>query len=303
MWLLFHIHSDIQQRESEKTELEESLKECQEVVTEKEALLKKAKKDASKARGSTSSKDKLRIKLEAEVDKLQPSMIESSEAIQALKKRVSSDEKGVSKIEKDKASHGKKLSALQAEIDDYTKQERELQKEYDEVKESESGVGCMTEKQEVQYEKVRDAAAVASAAPRRELQTAVRVLENARARAAKVSDEKKELIGRKEDAERSVEELTQRKDILERVSFYVYCLSPISPVFTSTDPFELLSHRASKRRRLILPHQRRSSKPYKSLHPSTKANVNLSRHNLTKSIIPSAKPKTTVERIKKRNAF
>jgi len=186
-------------------------------VAENEASLKKAKKEASKARGSTSSKDKLRIKLEAEVDKLQPSVIESSEAIQALKKRVASDERAVARIEKDKASHGKKLSALQAEIDEYSEQESELQNEYDEVKESETGVGSMTEEQEVQYEKVRDAAAVASAAPRRELQTAVRVLETARARAAKVSEEKKELTGRKEDAERSVEELTQRKDTLEKV--------------------------------------------------------------------------------------
>lgn len=220
LWLLFHIHSDIQQRESNKAELQESLEECQAVVTEKEAALKKAKKEASKARGSTSSKDKLRIKLEAEVDKLQPSVIESSEAIQALKKRVASDERVVARIEKDKASHGKRLSALQAEIDEYTEQESDLQKEYDEVKESETGVGAMTEEQEVQYEKVRDAAAVASAAPRRELQTAVRVLESARARAAKVSEEKKELIGRKEDAERSVEELTQRKDTLEKVRIH-----------------------------------------------------------------------------------
>lgn len=198
-------------------ELEESLNECQEVVTEKEALLKKAKKEASKARGATSSKDKLRIKLEAEVDKLQPSVIESSEAIHALNKRVASDERAVAKIEKDRASHGKKLATLQAEIDEYTEQETELQKEYDEVKESESGVGSMTEEQEIQYEKVRDAAAVASAAPRRELQTAVRALESARARAAKVSEEKKELTVRKDDAERSVEELTQRKDTLEKV--------------------------------------------------------------------------------------
>ena len=186
-------------------------------MTEKEALLKKAKKEASKARGATSSKDKLRIKLEAEVDKLQPSVIESSEAIHALNKRVASDERAVAKIEKDKASHGKKLATLQAEIDEYTQQETELQKEYDEVKESESGVGSMTEEQEIQYEKVRDAAAVASAAPRRELQTAVRALESARARAAKVSEEKKELTVRKDDAERSVEELTQRKDTLEKV--------------------------------------------------------------------------------------
>ncbi len=85
LWLLFHIHSDVQQRETTVAELQDTLEEHQTLVSEKEAVVKSAKKDASKARNVTSSKDKLRIKLEGEVDRLQPSVIESSEAIQALK--------------------------------------------------------------------------------------------------------------------------------------------------------------------------------------------------------------------------
>ena len=217
LWLLFHIHSDVQQRESALTELQESLAEHQAVVTEKEGLLKKAKKEASKARSASSSKDKLRMKLEGEVDKLQPAVIESSEAIAALKKRVTADGKAVTRIEKEKASHGEKLAELEEEIEEYQEKETALQTEYDELKESESGVGSMTEEQEVEYEKIRDAAAVASAAPRRKLQSAVRALESARAKAAKVAEERKELQGRKEDAERSVGELTARKETLEKV--------------------------------------------------------------------------------------
>ena len=162
LWQLFHIHSDVQQRESALTELQESLTEHQSVVSEKESILKKAKKEASKARSASSSKDKLRMKLEGEVDKLQPSVIQSSEAISALKKRVAADTKAVTRIEKEKASHGEKLAELEEEIEEYQEKETELQKEYDELKQSESDVGSMTEEQEVEYEKIRDAAAVAS---------------------------------------------------------------------------------------------------------------------------------------------
>ena len=218
LWLLFHIHSDVQKGEAKHVELLESLEEHQEIVREKEDVLKKAKKDASKARSQTSSKDKLRIKLEAEVDKLQPSVIESTEAIEALKKRVSANEKAVKRIEKDKATHGEKLAELESEIEEYEEKEAELQKEYDDLKQSQNGAGALTEEQEVEYEKIRDAAAVASAGPRRELQSAVRALESARAKAARFTEERKELEGKKEDAERSVAELSDRKKTLEKVS-------------------------------------------------------------------------------------
>jgi structural maintenance of chromosome 1 len=219
LWLLFHIHSDVQQRESTLSELQESLSEHQAVVSEKESLLKKAKKEASKARSQSSAKDKQRIKFEAEVDKLQPSVIESSEAISALTKRITSDVKAVSKIEKEKTAHREKLVELEEEIREYQEKEEELQNEYDELKDSESGVGNMTEEQEMEYETIRDAAAVASAVPRRKLQSAVRSLESARSTAAKVVEERKELQGRKDDAERSVGELTARKETLEKVSY------------------------------------------------------------------------------------
>ena len=218
LWQLFHIHSDVQQRESSVAELQESLSEQQAVVTEKEGVLKQAKKEASKARSQSSAKDKLRIKLEAEVDKLQPSVIESSEAIAALKKRVASDTKAVARIEKEKASHSDKLAELEEQIEEYQSKEEELQSEYDELKQSESGgIGSLTEDQEVEYEKIRDTAAVASAAPRRKLQSAVRGLESARANAAKVTEEKRELESRKEDAEKQTLELSSRKETLEKV--------------------------------------------------------------------------------------
>ena len=59
---------------------------------------------------------------------------------------------------------------------------------------------------------------MASATPRRELQSALWGLENTMARAAKAGEEREECRGRKEDAERSCEELTTRKETLDKVS-------------------------------------------------------------------------------------
>ena len=131
--------------------------EHQQAGKEKEAILKQAKKEASKSRSQSSAKDTQRIKLESELDKLQPSVIESSEAIAALTKRVAKDVKAVSKIEKEKIEHGQKLAELEREIQEYHEKEAALQKEYDQLKasESESGVGSMTEEQEIEYEKIR----------------------------------------------------------------------------------------------------------------------------------------------------
>jgi chromosome segregation ATPase len=208
----------VQQRERTLAELQESSSEHAELVNEKDAILKQAKKQASKARSQSSAKDKLRMKLEGEVDQLQPSVIESSEAISALRKRVSTDSKTVSKIKQEKGVHGEKLGELMEEIEEYKQMEAGLQKEYDELKQSEQGVGSMTEDQEQEYEKIRDAAAVASTVPRRKLQSAVRSLESARAKAAKVAEERKELQSRKDEAERSVGMLTSRRETLEKVS-------------------------------------------------------------------------------------
>ena len=81
----------------------------------------------------------------------------------------------------------------------------------------------MTEEQEQEYEQIRDAAAVASTVPRRKLQSAVRSLESARAKAAKVVEERKELQSRKDEAERSVGVLAARKETLEKVCCVSSC--------------------------------------------------------------------------------
>ena len=134
------------------------------------------------------------------MDELQPSAIESSEAIAALGKRVASDGKAVTRIAREREARASKL-ALEGKISEHADREAWLQEEYDEQKRSESGgVGSLTEEQEVELERIRDAAAVASAAPRRELQSALR----------QAGEEGRECRGRRDDAERSAGELRAR---------------------------------------------------------------------------------------------
>ena len=111
--MLFHIHSDVQQRESTLSELQESFDEHRAIVARNEGELKRAKKEASTARSAFASKEKTRIKLEGEVDELQPSAIESSEAITALGKRVASDGNAVTRIEREREAHASKLAELE----------------------------------------------------------------------------------------------------------------------------------------------------------------------------------------------
>ena len=103
----------MQQRESTLSELQESLDEHRAIVARNESELKRAKKEASKARSACASKEKTRTKLEGEVDELQPSAIESSEAITALGKRVASDGNAVTRIEREREAHASKLAELE----------------------------------------------------------------------------------------------------------------------------------------------------------------------------------------------
>ena len=135
----------MQKRESTLSELQESFDEYRAIVARNEGELKRAKKEASKARSAFASKGRFR-----------------------------STPTG---------RHGCRRSTTSGSDP------------------SRGGVGSLTEEQEVELERIRDAAAVASAAPRRELQSALR----------QAGEEGRECRGRRDDAERSAGELRARK--------------------------------------------------------------------------------------------
>ena len=218
LYLLFHIHSDVRQREAAVAEMADALAESQAAVASQELRLKEAKKEASRARNRAAAKDKLRLKLEAAASDLQPAAIEAAEAIAALRKRLAADARAAAKAETDQAAHADALARLAAEVERRRAEEEALQREYDALKAAEGGdaggAAVLTEEQEAAYERIKDAAAVASAAPRRALQGAARAREGARARCARAAEERRECEGRRDDAERSAGELGQRKETL-----------------------------------------------------------------------------------------
>ena len=153
------------------------------------------------------------MKLAVEVDRVQPSIIKSTDEIKNLKRKIKRENIGLDKTRKEVELHEEKSAALRKEIEEYGRTDTQLQEEYEEQKRS-SGSSeedvTLTEKQEAEYEQVREAAAVASAKPRQALNVANRKLNNAQAKTATLSDESKELTTRKEDAARQAVGLTNR---------------------------------------------------------------------------------------------
>jgi len=178
--------------------------------------LKEAKKEASVARRATAATEKVRVKHASEVDVLQPSIIKSSEEVKSLKRKVTADTKGLDKARTESDSHGEILGKLEKEISEYEDTDRLLKDEYDEVKKTGSqGQVLLTEEQEAEYEKIREAAAVASAKPRQILNSENRKLDSAKSNATAVLEELNELKSKRNEAIQNAKELTERRDKLQ----------------------------------------------------------------------------------------
>jgi len=213
LWQLFHIRADIEDKEGGLDEMGEEMDEVNQHVEEMTEKVRLAKKDASAARNATSKLEKKRVKLAAEIDKCQPSIIKVQEEVKNLEKKIAAEKKTQTKITKEAEMREETLKALEKEIAEYTETEEHLQQEYDDLKKQSEF--SLTEDQEAEYERIREAAVVASAKPRQTLGAANRKLDSARAKAATLSEEMKELMARKHDVSNKVKELTERKDILE----------------------------------------------------------------------------------------
>ena len=215
LWQLFHLNESIVDKEEKTNTLREELKEVEAAVEEKAGALKIAKKNASSARRETSAADKTRIAVNSELDKLQPLTIKLNEEIKNLSRQVASDQKNVVKVEKQSEEHGNTLKELEKEISDYSETESQLQQEYEDLKRSGPGNVVLTEEEEAEYEEIRNKVAVESTKPRQTLNRLNRKLESARAKAANILEEVKEVTARKQEAEESVSALTERQSTLQ----------------------------------------------------------------------------------------
>jgi structural maintenance of chromosome 1 len=218
LWQLYHLDQDRQERESAAKELQDEL---QLVNTSEQGAsdnLKEAKKKASAARRQTGQADKKRVQLAAQVDQLEPSIIQTTEEIKNLRKKLQQDEKQLAKKQEEAASHESKLQEIETEIDEYKKTQADLEKDYDEVKRDATGSDVhLTAEQEEEYERVREAAAAASAEPRRVLTGRNRKLESARAKAATLAQETQDTTANRAEIANDVKEFAEREEKLTKV--------------------------------------------------------------------------------------
>lgn len=220
LWLLYHIHTDIQDGEKSANDLNVEFASLAEEETTAAKALKAAKKKASTARRETANADKKRIQLSGEVDKLEPSIIQTTEEIKNLNKKVKSDQRQLDKLNDDAERHTVTLKEIKKEIGEYKETQSQLEKDYEEIKQTAVGQDevALTDEQEAEFERVKVAAAAASDKHRRKLTALNRKLEAARARASTFKNEYQELQDRKNDAGRQVSEFADRKAKLTKVS-------------------------------------------------------------------------------------
>ena len=112
LWQLFHIDEQIVDKEEDIHSLRQQFEEFEKNLYEKADALKSAKKKASAARRATTSADKARLKINTELDKLQPTTIKLTEEIKNLSRQVTSDNKKVVKVEKEAEEHKNTLLAF-----------------------------------------------------------------------------------------------------------------------------------------------------------------------------------------------
>jgi len=196
-------------------ELKEELNQGESTENEAENKLKEAKKKAATQRRQVAAAEKTRVKLSGALDALQPSTIKAKEEFKSYTKKMAKEEAELKKLQEQSDSHTDVVAQVSTEIDEIVQQEKKLEAEYQEVKEK--GIGLtetLTAEQEAEYEKIRELAGIDSAPARAILSKKVRSLENARAKASNLSDELKEITGRRDDAKKSTTELTARKNLL-----------------------------------------------------------------------------------------
>jgi chromosome segregation ATPase len=218
LWLLFHMDVDRQEREARLEELRQELTEKEAFEEKHNATLKQLKKKASAARRQTQAADKKRVTLAAEVDKLEPSVIQATEEIKTLKKKIQGDQTQLKKKKEHSANHKGTLKELAKNLTEAIKELKQLEDEYEVVKrDAAPDQVTLTEAQEEEYERVKEAAAQASVEPRRNLANVNKRLESARVRAAETASELAEINNRTADVTREVNSLTERSEKLSSV--------------------------------------------------------------------------------------
>jgi len=213
LWQIYHMEIDRQEREHHLTELKTELEEKEESEQSHTSKLKQAKKEASKARRGHQAADKERVSLAAKVDQLEPSLIRVEEEIKTFKKQISNDKTQISKHKEKASAHQDTLTQLDADINEAKTELGELQNDYEAAKQDAlpDDQPTLSQEQEEEYERVREAAAAASVRPRGKLKQISRQLESARANAAEAQRQLAETSVQKDEVENNRNQTADRR--------------------------------------------------------------------------------------------
>lgn len=157
------------------------------------------------------------------MDELQTPVIKAKEELKNLARKLSAETNNLAKHEEEEAKHESLCRQLDDEITNLKKQEAELESNYEALKSGSTNDDVvLSDEQELEYERVREAAAVASAKPRSTLHQIKEKLEAARRKAGDIEAELKEVNARKEESAKTVHTLIERKETLNKVNFVIF---------------------------------------------------------------------------------
>lgn len=216
LWELFHIDSDLQEQEDTNMELQKEEDEKRVIEEQFAQALKEAKKKASAARRHTQTVDKARVKRAAAVDQLEPDLIQATEEILNLKKKIATAQKQLSKKKKDADNHQGDLEKLEKEVEDQREKLAQLEKDYDEIKRDATGDQVtLTEEQEEELEIVKQAAKAATVEPRRKLTALNRKLTASRSKTGQLQSDLEDAQKNMTEATNAAKQFQTRKDKLQ----------------------------------------------------------------------------------------
>ena len=214
LWQIYHMEIDRQEREQHLAELQAEGEEKEENERSQTIALKKAKKEASVARRAHQKADKQRVELAGKVDQLEPSLIRVEEEIKTFQKQITKDKTQIAKHKEKNSTHEETLKDLETSIKKARKDLQGLQDEYDTAKQDAlpGDQPTLSQSQEEEYERIREAAAAASVRPRRKLQQIARQIESARGAAAEAQRQLEETQSQEKNLVRVQKELQVRRD-------------------------------------------------------------------------------------------
>jgi structural maintenance of chromosome 1 len=217
MWQIYHMEEDRKEREEHLQGLNAELKETTDLEKVHLVDLKESKKAASEARRATLEADKIRVELAAEVDRLEPSLIQVEEEIKTFEQQIAQDRIKLEKVESKAGKHVETLEKLDEQITSAKQDLKDLQEEYETAKQDAlPDQVSLSESQEEEYEQIKEQAAAASVVPRQQLASINKRLESARVEAAEAKQQLEETRAHKAEYTRILNELKDRRDKISK---------------------------------------------------------------------------------------